>query len=182
MLSLAWHEDIDFEKRLINIRAINAKSNIPRSIPMTRRVHDRLKELYNQTGNDPSGLVFGGLRDVKRSFGKACEIKEIADLHLHDLRHAFVTRTILAGIPPAIVLKASGHSSEEWKRYLNVTPDVLRGLLEPLSGQDTEAVRVYGLDVMKQLTEALGYIWREGLARMTYPQLQIGTSSVNANS
>src|SRR5262249_26780042 len=78
LLSLAWREDIDFEKRLINIRAINAKSNIPRSIPMTRRVHDRLKELYNQTGNDSSGLVFGGLRDVKRSFGTACGIKEIA--------------------------------------------------------------------------------------------------------
>jgi hypothetical protein len=149
---------------------------------MTRRVHDRLKELYNQTGKDSSGLVFGGLRDVKRSFGTACEIKEIADLRLHDLRHAFVTRTILAGIPPAIVLKASGHSSEEWKRYLNVTPDVLRGLLEPLSGQDSEAVRAYGLDVLKQLTEVLGYIWRDGLASMTYPQLQNGASSVNTQA
>jgi integrase len=182
LLSLAWREDIDFEKHLINIRAINAKSNIPRSIPMTRRVHDRLKELYNQTGNDSSGLVFGGLRDVKRSFGTACETKEIADLHLHDLRHAFVTRTILAGIPPAIVLKASGHSSEEWKRYLNVTPDVLRGLLEPLPGQDSEAVGAYGLDVLKQLTEALGYIRRDGLASVTYPQLQIGATSVNIKS
>jgi integrase-like protein len=149
---------------------------------MTRRVHDRLKELYDQTGNDPSGLVFGGLRDVKRSFGTACETKGIADLHLHDLRHAFVTRTILAGIPPAIVLKASGHSSEEWKRYLNVTPDVLRGLLEPFPGQDSETVRAYGLDVLKQLTEALGYIWRDGLASVTYPQLQIGSSSVNTRS
>src|SRR5262249_61891142 len=129
---------------------------------MTLRVHDRLKELYNQAGNDSSGLVFGGLRDVKTSFGTACETKEIADLHLHDLRHAFVTRTILAGIPPAIVLKASGHSSEEWKRYLNVTPDVLRGLLEPLPDQDAAKVRAYGIEVLRQLTTALGYVWRDG--------------------
>jgi integrase len=179
LLSLAWREDIDFAKNLINIRAINAKSNVPRSIPMTRRVHDRLKELYNLISNDSSGLVFGGLRDVKKSFGTACDMKVITDLHLHDFRHAFVTRTILAGIPPAIVLKASGHSSEEWKRYLNVTPDVLRGLLEPLPGQDAEAVRAYGLNALKQLTEALGYVWREELASMTYPQFQIGASSVN---
>lgn len=182
LLSLAWQEDIDFARNQINIRAINAKSNIPRSVPMTRRVHDRLKELYKLTGDDSSGLVFGGLRDVKKAFGTACDKNGITDLHLHDLRHAFVTRTILAGIPPAIVLKASGHSSEEWKRYLNVTPDVLRGLLEPLQGMDAKEVRAYGLDVLKQLTEALGYVWREELASMTYPQFQIGAPGVNAKA
>jgi hypothetical protein len=64
---------------------------------------------------------------------------------------------------PAVVLKVSGHSSEEWKRYLNVTPENLRALLDPLEKQDGEAVRNYGLEVMKQLTEALGYIWHEGM-------------------
>jgi Phage integrase family len=107
---------------------------------------------------------------VKKSFNTARTKKDIADLHLHDLRHAFVTRAILAGIPPAVVLKASGHSSEEWKRYLNVTPEVLRGLLEPLPGQNAEAVRNYGLEVLRQLTEALGYVWREELARPMFSQ------------
>src|SRR5947209_15149689 len=32
----------------------------------------------------------------------------IKDLNFHDLRHAFVTRGILAGIPQAMILKASG--------------------------------------------------------------------------
>lgn len=163
MFTLSWVEkDIDFEQRLIKLRAINAKGNKPRSIPMTQRVYDELMKLYEQNVNHPSGLVFGGLKEVKRSFNTACRLKRIIGLHKHDLRHAFVTRTILAGIPPAVVLKASGHSSDEWKRYLNVTPDVLQCLFNPLPGQDAEAVKAYGVDVMQQLTEALGVFWRSG--------------------
>jgi integrase len=58
---------------------------------------------------------------VKRSFNTACRLTGIEDLHKHDLRHAFVARSILTGVPPAVVLKASGHSSDEGKRYLNLT-------------------------------------------------------------
>src|SRR5215813_15554094 len=76
------------------------------------------------------------------------------------LRHAFITRSILAGIPPAVVLKASGHSSDEWKRYLNVTPDMLRDLLTPLAGQESESVKAHGVEVMRQLTAALMGSWK----------------------
>ena len=79
------------------------------------------------------------------------------DLHFHDLLHAFISRWILAGVPPAVALKASGHASEEWKRYLNITPDQLQNLFRPLEGQDAEEVKAYGLDVLRQLREALGY-------------------------
>ncbi len=68
-----------------------------------------------------------------------------------------VVRTILAGIPPAVALKASGHTSDEWKRYLNMTPDQLQKLFNPLEGQVVEDVKRYGLDVLQQLREALGY-------------------------
>jgi integrase len=161
MFTLSWVEkDIDFEQRLIKLRAINAKGNKPRAIPMTQRVYDELMRLYEQNVNHPSGLVFGGLKEVKRSFKTACRLKGIFNLHKHDLRHAFVTRAILAGVPPAVVLKASGHSSDEWKRYLNVTPDVLQFLFNPLPGQDAEAVKAHGIAVMRQLTEALGMFWK----------------------
>jgi hypothetical protein len=78
-------------------------------------------------------------------------------LRKHDFRHAFVSRSILAGIPPAVALKASGHASDEWKRYLNMTPDQLQKLFTPLEGQVADDVKKYGLDVLQQLREALGY-------------------------
>ncbi|HEX9273244.1 MAG TPA: tyrosine-type recombinase/integrase [Candidatus Binatia bacterium] len=146
--------DLDFEYGVITVRAINAKTNHLRQIPMTRRVYDELKKLCEK---NPQGKVFGGLSEVKRSFGTACRIAGIGDLHLHDFRHAFVSRSILAGVPPAVALKASGHASDEWKRYLNVTPKQLQKLFKPLKGQSEEDVKSYGLDVLRQLREALGY-------------------------
>jgi len=146
--------DLDFGDRIITVRAINAKTNRSRQIPMTTRVYDELKELCKK---NPKGKIFGGLSEVKRSFRTACRLAGIEDLHFHDFRHAFVSRSILAGVPPAVALKASGHASDEWKRYLNVTPNQLQKLLKPLDGQDAEEVKAYGLNVLRQLRESLGY-------------------------
>lgn len=163
LFSLSWlQKDVDFERRQIRLRAINAKTNSARVIPMTQRVHNELLGLRERNYSHPSGLAFGGLKEPKRSFNTACRLTRVRGLHKHDLRHAFVTRAILAGIPPAIVLKASGHSSDEWKRYLNATPDALLGLFAPLPGQEAEAVRAYGLEILRQLKEALGIFWNSG--------------------
>lgn len=146
--------DLDFEQQVINVRAINAKTNRPRQIPMTQRVYEELRKLC---GNNPEGPIFGGLSEVKRSFGTARRLSGINDLHFHDFRHAFVSRSILAGVPPAVTLKASGHASDEWKRYLNMTPSQLQNLFKPLDGQDEEELKAYGLEVLRQLRDALGY-------------------------
>jgi integrase len=146
--------DIEFGSGVINVRAINAKTNRPRTIPMTRRVKEELARL-NENGD--GNLIFGGLKEVKRSFNTACRANKIPNLRKHDFRHAFVSRSILAGIPPAVALKASGHASDEWKRYLNMTPDQLQKLFNPLEGQVVEDVKRYGLNVLQQLREALGY-------------------------
>jgi integrase len=146
--------DVDFGTGVINVRAINAKTNRPRTIPMTRRVKEELERLVELSEGD---LIFGGLKAVKRSFGTARRASKIEDLRKHDFRHAFVSRSILAGIPPAVALKASGHASDEWKRYLNMTPDQLQNLFVPLEGQTADEVKKYGLDVLRQLREALVY-------------------------
>jgi hypothetical protein len=108
---------------------------------------------------------------VKRSFGTACRLNVIKDLHFHDQRHAFVSRPILAGVPPAVVLKASGHASEEWKRYLNMTPDQLQNLFSPREGQDAGEVKAYGLDVLRQLRETLGYSEIANLIALLAPRV-----------
>jgi integrase len=146
--------DLDFNRELIRVRAINAKTNRPRQIPMTPRVKVELQKLVEKNG---AGLVFGGLKNVKRSYATACRKCGIEDLNRHDFRHGFVSRAILAGIPPAVALSASGHASDEWKRYLNMMPDQLQYLLEPLEGQDAQAVRTFAEEVMRGLRYALKY-------------------------
>ncbi len=155
-------KDVDFSSDVI-VRAINAKTNRPRPIPMTRRVKEELARLNEASQGE---LIFGGLKEVKRSFNTACRAIKVTDLHKHDFRHAFVSRSILAGIPPAVALKASGHASDEWKRYPNMTPDQLQNLFKPLEGQDAEEVKSYGLEILRQLRQALGYA---DIANMTPP-------------
>jgi integrase len=152
LLTLGWAET-DFEQKQIRLRAFNAKTNRARSVPMTARVFETLTEL--QSHNEESDLVFGGLKEVKRSFRTACRLAGVKNLNKHDFRHAFVTRAILAGVPPAVALQASGHASEEWKRYLNVTPETLKGLFATLPGQDAEVVKQYGLEILRGLRDAL---------------------------
>lgn len=82
---------------------------------------------------------------------------KIEDRDKHDFRYGFVSRAILAGIPPAVALSASGHASDEWKRYLNMTPDQLQYLLEPLGGQAAQDVLAHAEDVMRGLRQALKY-------------------------
>lgn len=147
--------DIDFARGVITVRKENAKNNKAREIPMTPRVRQALHTLCEE--ND-TGLVFGGLKEPKRAWKTTKKEAQIADLTWHDLRHAFVTRSILAGIPPAAVLKASGHiSDQEWKRYLNMTPDQLRRMLTPRKGQSQDEVKLYAATVMKGLRDALHY-------------------------
>jgi integrase len=155
MLTLAI-TDLDFKRRVIKLRAENAKNGRAREIPMTDRARFYLRRLCEDEEID-SELVFGGLHEPKRAWETAKKLASVKNLTWHDLRHAFVSRAILAGIPPAAVLKASGHASDEWKRYLNMTPDQLRRLLTPLPGQSQDEVRRYAATVMKDLRDALHY-------------------------
>lgn len=155
MLSLLI-TDLDFGHGVIHLRGINAKDGEDRDIPMTARARIYLRKLCEYEDNE-TDFVFGGLHEPKRAWRTAKKLAGVEGLTWHDLRHAFVTRSILAGIPPAAVLKASGHASDEWKRYLNMTPDQLRKLLSPLKGQSQDEVKRYAATVMKGLRDALHY-------------------------
>jgi integrase len=155
MMTLAIN-DLDFDHAIIKVRAENAKNGRARQVPMTDRVKVHLRQLCEDEDNE-TDLVFGGARTRQGAWKTARELAGISDLTWHDLRHAFVSRSILAGIPPAAVLKASGHASDEWKRYLNMTPDQLRRLLAPLPGQSEDEVKRYAATVMKGLRDALHY-------------------------
>ena len=147
--------DLDFSQRVIRLQSENAKTNVAREMSMTPRVFEQCQELCTGAAND--ALVFGGLLEFKRSFDTLRKKVGVVDLHFHDFRHAFVSRGILAGIPQAMILKASGHASEEWKRYLNVSPDQLRRLLEPVGEQTAAEVKEYARSVMRGLREAMRY-------------------------
>lgn len=129
LFKLEWR-DVDFESRLIVVRAINSKTNKPREVAMTARLFDELMRL----SEEPFGeSVFGIQTNVKRSFTTACREAGIKGLRFHDLRHTCVTRLIGAGLQHTEAMKVSGHTTLSMlNRYLNVNLDTSRRAAEAL--------------------------------------------------
>lgn len=151
--SLEW-SDVDFAASTLTVRAINAKTNRARTVPLTRRVTATLRTLEASKRNQ---YPLKGQRDFKRALQAALKLAKITDLHTHDFRHAFVTRSILVGVPLAVVVKSSGHASDEWQRYLNTDASGARALFEPLEGQDAGEVKAFGREILQGLKDALGF-------------------------
>lgn len=162
LLQLEWR-DVDFESQRLTLRSETTKTGKSRQIALTARAFQVFQVWH--TARKESPLVLGGHVNLQYPLEKACAGAGITGLRLHDLRHAFVTRAIMAGIPPAIVLKASGHNSEEWKRYLNCDPAQLNELLKPMTGQDAPQVRELARNVLLGMRAAFNYAEIESLLR-----------------
>lgn len=120
LLLLTW-SDIDFVSRTITVRAMNTKTLKSRVVPMSTRLFLELQKLHNQFPDREA--VFGLADNFKRSWGTACRLAGISDLHFHDLRATFCTRLIEAGMPIEQVAKLSGHTqlSTLYAHYLSTT-------------------------------------------------------------
>lgn len=125
LLQMRW-SDVDFENRLINVRALTTKTARSRSVPISARLIGELTSLYNKSKSDEE-LVFGIKTDIKRSFTSACKDAKIEDFHFHDCRHTAITRMIKAGMPPTLVMKISGHTQmDTFTRYVNTDNDAIQ--------------------------------------------------------
>lgn len=133
LLKLVWR-DVDFERRIITVQAINSKTARGRVVPMTQRLYAELERLWRQSPCEPGVSVFGVSKTVKRSFASACRIAGVTGFRLHDCRHTAITRLIAAGVPPAEVMKISGHTQmTTFLRYLNPGDDSLQRAADLLS-------------------------------------------------
>src|SRR5262249_31014487 len=98
ILKLRW-SDVDFEDRLITVRAFNTKNMRERQVSMTGRLALELEAAYGASTKDPESLCFGIADNVKTSFGSARKAAGLPDVRFHDLRHTHATRLVSAHMP-----------------------------------------------------------------------------------
>lgn len=110
IFTLKW-SDISFEHRTITVRAFNSKTARSRTVAMTIRVYQELEKLWQESEQESEALVFGNLTTIRKGFGKALAAARIEGFHFHDCRATSISRMIAAGIPPAEVMRISGHST-----------------------------------------------------------------------
>lgn len=138
-LQLLW-EDVLMADRLVSFK--RTKEDRPRSVPMTNRVLALLTRRQSDSKSakvfpyDPNTLAKPTSRKGSRGrFGKSTEpgfrsawtravdAAKIKDLHVHDLRHTFASRLVMAGIPLYTVGELLGHSDPKTTaRYAHLQP------------------------------------------------------------
>jgi integrase len=136
--SLEW-ADIDFERKRIFVG--RTKNDHNREVPMSRTCLAAFEELRTVR---PHGVpwVFLSARYKKSPqrlltpgqwFPDACEAAKVHNFTWHSLRHTFVSRLVMAGVPLPAVQQLAGHKSIVMTaRYSHLAPAHLAGAVEKL--------------------------------------------------
>lgn len=124
LFKLRW-ADVDFDNKLITIRAFNTKTMRERRVGLTERLAGELAILYAKNPN-PEALLFG-IGSVKNSFNKVRREAGVTDLRFHDLRHTYATRLVSKHLPLSEVGRVLGHTQPTTTyRYTNLTVETAR--------------------------------------------------------
>jgi integrase len=138
IFSLRWH-DVDLENGLLNIQAFHTKTMKERQVAITTRLKLELEALRADAPDDPNGLVFGTLDNVKRSFTAARSKAGLKDLRFHDLRHTAATRLVSAHIPLSEVGRVLGHpQANTTYRYVNANIETAKRAAAALDAFNSE--------------------------------------------
>ena len=131
ILSLTW-DKVDMEKRMIRLEAEDTKDKEPRVIPILPELYEILKATPRALHDNHVFLYRGKPVDaIKTGLIKACKDAEITygrfvkdGFIFHDLRHSFNTYMRKAGVAQSVIMKITGHSTDEmFRRYNSIDAD-----------------------------------------------------------
>lgn len=138
--------DLDFEEMVIRVR--QAKFNKPRLVPLPVDLGIRLQEWLEDRKAKPEEPLFKSFHKDGRRVEAHTFINELKirakilgikkRVHLHLLRHCFITELIKAEAPALKVARIVGHASlNTTLKYTHLVVDDLKGVIEshPLNGR-----------------------------------------------
>ena len=144
LINLLW-SDVDLAARTVTIRS--PKNQRDRTIPMSTRVHEILKQRRREwesgkRGRDVKDMrVYGTLADIRQVVRRAWKRAEIPDERcqvlrpLHSFRDTNITRLVEAGVPLDRVQKLAGHAGVEMtRRYAETREESLREAVSAVFG------------------------------------------------
>ena len=138
IFKMRW-KDIDLSKSEIHIPQTNTKTEVARTVGITRRFRDELDALWETSSKDLNSTVFGITNTIKTSFKTACEEAGITEFRFHDCRHTATTRMVASGSPHTEVMKITGHSQlKTFLRYLNITQETTNRVASNLDNYLTD--------------------------------------------
>lgn len=120
---LCW-EDVDLERRCIQVRAFNTKTMKARLVPVSSRL---VEELQKRRAEESVGRIFPGNGSwLKGAIVRLRKRTGITNFRLHDCRHTAATRLVQGGLPLTEVARILGHTTLAMTyRYANADDGTL---------------------------------------------------------
>jgi integrase len=103
-------EHLDLERKLVMVSKSKTPGGEGREIPLTRRMEDVLACLGHKNG---TVFLYKGcpIRSIKTAWKTAVARAGIRPFRFHDLRHAFASRLVEAGVMLEVRMSLMGHSA-----------------------------------------------------------------------
>ena len=124
ILQLSW-ERVDLQRRFIQLRSQDTKTQEARMVPMTPAVYGCLLNLSKVRSLVTNHVfLYEGkpIKGIKRGFQAALRRAKIEDFRFHDLRHCAATNLRRNGVDTITAMRIVGHKSEHMhKRYNHVS-------------------------------------------------------------
>ncbi|MGH9903969.1 MAG: tyrosine-type recombinase/integrase [Pyrinomonadaceae bacterium] len=126
IFGIKW-SDVDFEERVLTIRAFNTKTMKERQVSLTTHLMLELEKLWEASLKIKDELLFGFTSNVKKSFTSVRTKAGLPDIRFHDLRHTAATRLVAAHLPLPEVGRVLGHTQANTTyRYVNANIETTR--------------------------------------------------------
>ena len=161
IFGLKW-SDVDFEDRVLTIRAFNTKTMQERQVSLTTRLMIELERIWEESPKNKDFLVFGFTDNVKKSWTSVRTKAGLPDVRFHDLRHTAATRLVAAHLPLPEVGRVLGHTQANTTyRYVNANIETTRraaALLDAFNSGTVEqlvAAEEVESDLVLDATEAV---------------------------
>jgi integrase len=132
--ALTW-DKVDFGRRTITLTNTKAHGRT-RYVQLNKTAMSALTTIKR---SDSNNFIFQAtrydarLQDPKKWFESCLKDAQIVDFHWHDLRHTFISRLVMAGVPFAIVQRLAGHSDPKMtSRYTHLAPQTVQEAVDVL--------------------------------------------------
>lgn len=108
LTNLTWNE-VKFDSQIIQVES--SKAPVTRTVPMSKKVYEVLKDLEHENGSSP--FVFGtkpekAISKVRMICETAAAQTGIEQFRLHDLRYTFTARLLDAGLNQSLIRSMLG--------------------------------------------------------------------------
>jgi integrase len=138
LFSLRW-ADIDFDSKVLTVRAAAAKSQRSRRVPLNVEAFEVLEKWHQGQNPKLTDLVFPGdegqrLTNINISWRNLRKAAKLVGFRFHDLRHHFASRLVQRGVDLNTVRELMGHADLTMTlRYAHLAPDGLSAAVAKLA-------------------------------------------------